>query len=417
MVQGSDGALEDLGFQPAPWDPCVWVLRDPKTRFPVGVIGLHVDDGLCGGGDLFQEKLELLHKRFAFGSRKSQRFTFTGIELSQRSDGGIVMNQSAYVRAIKPVQVSQERRKSHCATVTADEKHALRAIIGSLQYAAVNTRPDLCSRLSMLQSSIPTATVDTLLEANRALHEAKSNHDVEIQVQPIAARDVRFLAFCDASFASKRTPDSHAGSVILTAHRDISRNQTCAVSPICWSSKKIQKVVTSTLAAETVSMGSMLDQLSWLKLYWAWLLSDTVPWRDPNLALSQVPQSITNMTLKDPDPHVAATDCRSLFDLLTKTAAPNCSEFRTQLQARAIRDLLGEGVQVRWVHSGAQLADSLTKVMGNQFLREVLRLGTYQLADEREVLKTRATNRDRLRWLKQQDPSSKEDNLKKISAV
>ena len=80
----------------------------------------------------------------------------------------------------------------------------LRALIGSLQYASVNTRPDIASRLSFLQSKVNSATIETLLEANKALHETKRHHDVEIVIQPIfSCRDLRFLAFSDASFASK----------------------------------------------------------------------------------------------------------------------------------------------------------------------------------------------------------------------
>ena len=49
-------ALVKLGFEIAPWDPCVFVLRCPKTHQPEGVIGVHVDDGLCGGNERFQGK-------------------------------------------------------------------------------------------------------------------------------------------------------------------------------------------------------------------------------------------------------------------------------------------------------------------------------------------------------------------------
>lgn len=94
------------------------------------------------------------------------------------------------------------------------------------------------------------------------------------------------------------------------------------------------------------------------------------------------------------------TDCKSLYDLVTRTAPPNCQEFRTQLQTQAIKEQLSEGVGVRWVHSGAQLADSLTKIMESSFLRETLKLGRYKLNDELEVLKARATARNRVKWLK-----------------
>ena len=250
-----------------------------------------------------------------------------------------------------------------------------------------------------MQSAVPKATIETLMTANKVLHEAKQHHEVCITLQPIPMTDVRFLAFCDASFASPKCPDSHAGSVIMCAHREVAHNVTSAISPISWSSRKIHKVVTSTLAAETMSLNMTLDQLSWLKLYWAWILDNRVAWRNPQEALLKVPESYALSTAKERDPHIAATDCKSLFDLITRTAMPSCSEFRTQLHARAIRDLLSEGIQMRWVHSGAQVADALTKIMPTNFLRETLRLGRYRLSDEQAILKQRADNRRRVQWL------------------
>ena len=187
--------------------------------------------------------------------------------------------------------------------------------------------------------------------------------------------------------------------MIMSAHRAVAHNVTSAISPIAWSSPKIHKVVTSTLSAETMSLNMTLDQLSWLKLYWAWILDNRVAWRNPQEALQKVPQSYAMATAKQEDPHIAATDCKSLYDLITRTAMPSCTEFRTQLHARAIRDLIAEGIQMRWVHSGAQVADALTKVMPAHFLRETLRLGRYKLSDELAILKQRADNRRRVQWL------------------
>ena len=55
-----------------------------------------------------------------------------------------------------------ERRAQEDQPVTEVERHQLRGIIGSLQYAAVHTRPDLSSALSHLQSEINKATIGTL---------------------------------------------------------------------------------------------------------------------------------------------------------------------------------------------------------------------------------------------------------------
>jgi ribosomal protein L19 len=80
------------------------------------------------------------------------------------------------------------------------------------------------------------------------------------------------------------------------------------------------------------------------------------------------------------------------------------------LTARAIKDFLDEGVVLRWVHSGAQLADGLTKIMDNVFLRETLQRGWYKLHDELEVLKERSNTRNRLKWLRSQDNEKSQPN-------
>ena len=393
--------LLSLGFEISPFDPCLFVLRNPETRRPRGVIGIHVDDGLCGGDAVFLERLKQLQKKYPFGSEKVGSFTFTGVNMHQRGDKSIVLSQSEYVKKIASISVSHKRREEPNEKVTEDERQQLRALVGSLQYAAVNTRPDISSRLSMIQSHINKATVETLLEGNRVLHEARRHHDVNIVIQPISCDDFRFLAFSDASFASRSNPDSHAGLIILGTHKDISKNVSCPISPLSWGCKKIQKVVTSTLSAETMALSSTLDQLSWLKLFWGWILNSDVKWKSPEEALKELPAAISTASVKTSvESDVATIDCKSLFDLVSRTAMPNCQEFRTQLQARAIKDFLQEGTDLRWVHSGAQLADALTKVMENSFLRETLAVGKYRLHDEQATLKQRACNRNRLRWLR-----------------
>lgn len=270
-----------------------------------------------------------------------------------------------------------------------------------------HARPDLASRLSLLQSEIPKATVGTLQEGNKLLHEAKRHHDVTITIRPIPVADFCFMAFSDASFASQKKPDSHAGLFIVGTHQKISQNLQCPISPVSWGCKKIQKVVTSTLSAETNALASAVDQVSWLRLFWGWLHDPRTNWRKPEEALKRVAPAISVSTLKD-NLDLAITDCKSLYDLTTRTAPPQCSEFRVQLVARAIKEALAEGIQLRWVHSGAQLADCLTKAMEAHFLRETLKLGTYRLCDEEATLKERAKNKDRVKWLREQHGVSNE---------
>ena len=395
--------LTALRFIQSPFDPCLYVLwsEHPQEQDkPIGILGIHVDDGLCGGNGEFQEVLKKLEQKFPFGSKRTTSFTFTGIELTQKGDSSIELSQGKYVGKIPPIAIEANRRTCIKEAVNEEERQALRGLVGSLQYAAVNTRPDMSSKLSQLQSSINTATVETLLEANKTLHEAKRHQDVTITIKPIPLKDFCFMVFSDASFASAKRPDSHAGMIIVGTHKDIVQNISCPISPLAWGSRKIQKVVTSTLSAETHSMSAALDQLSWIRLYWGWLLNSRLVWKEPERALSLLPCAVAAGT-KSEKSDVAVTDCKSLFDLTTRTAVPACAEFRVALQARAIKELLSEGIDLRWVHTGAQLADALTKAMQACFLRETLRIGRYHLTDEFALLKARATERDRVKWLKQ----------------
>ena len=228
--------LTRLGFEQSPFDPYVFLLREALTGRPEGVIGLHVDDGLCGGNQRFQTVLE---KKYPFGSKRIQQFVFTGIDMQQHANKSISLSQSKYVREISSIHITQERRKDLNGEVTPKERQELRALIGSLQYASVHTRPDISSRLSYLQSAINKATVETLIMANQTLHLAKKHHDVEIKIQPIPIESLRFLAFSDALFASANNPSSHTGCMIMSTHADISKNVTCPVSPLVWGCKKI----------------------------------------------------------------------------------------------------------------------------------------------------------------------------------
>jgi len=92
-----------LGFETSPFDPCCFVLRSPpsSTGQPgklEGILGVHVDDGIGGGSEVFKAKIQELEKTFAFVSHKISAFTFTGIEVTQHSDYSITLSQSSYVK-------------------------------------------------------------------------------------------------------------------------------------------------------------------------------------------------------------------------------------------------------------------------------------------------------------------------------
>ena len=144
-----------------------------------------------------------------------------------------------------------------------------------------------------------------------------------------------------------------------------------------------------------MSLAGALDVLSWIRLYWAWLRDGQCHWQHADETLMRLPPAFTTISpaedssdsqppttvqhalskLSEKAQSVITRDCKSLYDLISRQAPPSCQEFRTQVQAKLIKEHLQDGIQIRWVPSQAQLADALTKIMDASSLRERLSRG------------------------------------------
>ena len=388
-------ALLSLGFIVSPMDPCLFVL--PKNKSD--------DDSPNGGDATFSQAIQKLEKRFPFGSQRTGNFTFTGIHIHQDHNGDISLDQQDYINDIPPIDIPRERRKTPEAKINNEELQKLRGLIGSLQYAATNTRPDLSCKLSLLQARVTCATINDLLQGNRILNEAKRFSETAIRVQALPLQELRFLSFSDAAFATREKAHSQKGCVILATTETIDKTQSALVSPLLWFSKKINRVVSSTLASETFALSGALDLLSWTRVHWAWLLNPNLEWKNPEATLKKLPSAF------------AVVDCKSLFDLLQKTSVPQCSEYRTMLEALVVKERLKEGVIIKWVHSAAQMADSLTKDMDTTVLRSFLSKGKCILHDVDEILKQRADKKVRQQWYQTTSDSPVESALHVFACI
>ena len=390
--QAFRATLEELGFIACPLDGCLFSLVTPdnKTGQPIvrGVLGIHVDDGIGGGDQYFHQVLEKLRGIYDFGAYNEGSFEFCGVRYQQWDDGSIEMDQIDYLRKIEPIEVPKHRRNNPNEDLNDREVQQLRRLCGSLQFAAVHTRPDLAAKTGHLQSMVTRGKVHHLLEANRVLMEGKKN-SLCLMVVPIPQHQVTFCSFSDASFSTNKDLASRQGCLIFSTDLKLAQNERTVICPMAWSSKRIPRVVTSTLSAEAISLSSALDRLGYIRVCWEWLKNPAVDWSDVGKILSRAPLAS------------AVTDCKSVYDIATKTSTPSCSEYRTTLECLLIRERLQENVAMRWISTQAMLADSLTKSMDASVLRESLRTGKFSLFDEGESLKLRASKRDRLKWIHQ----------------
>eukprot|EP00435_Cladocopium_sp_Y103_P052434 s764_g16.t1 len=352
-----------------------------------GLLGVHVDDGLCCGDATFDALIDQLEQKFPFGSKRELDFTFTGIHIKQDPQGNIHLDQKDYVLGIEPISIDRSRRRNEQEPVLEKERQGLRGLIGSLQYASINTRPDISAKLSFLQSKINCATIHDLLEANRLLGEAKKHADVTVTISSIPVSQIRLISYSDASFATREKKQSQKGGLILAVHEDVFEQKSAKASPLLWFSKKIDRVVASTLAAETFALSTAVDILDWMRLAWEWMKCPLIPWKEPERVWQSAP------------PSIAVVDCKSLFDVISKNTTPQVHEHRTLIEALVIKDHLQAGIRPHWVHSAAQLADALTKSMDCFRIRDFLKHGSCCLHDVDEILKERADKKAQKAWL------------------
>ena len=195
------------------------------------------------------------------------------------------------------------------------------------------------------------------------------------------------VSFGDASFASPKQLSSFQGTLICATTSKLHENVDAPLSPLSWSSKKISRVVRSTLSAEAYSMSRSVDRLGWLRLLWGVMVIPQFPWQMPSKAYAQLPMGIIT------------TDCRSLYDLVSRTAMPQCEEYRTTLEVLLIREQCQDNCVFRWIPTTIMLADALTKPMDPSLLRLVLQTGIFCLYDESSILRQNANRRLAVSWL------------------
>ena len=303
-----------------PLDPCVFSLVTPDRQGKPcvrGILGIHVGDDIGGGDSYFSSVIEKLRAKYSFGTYNTGGVEFCGIHYRRQwDDGSIEMRQQEYL--------NRSRRQEQSSLVSDSERQSLRQICGSLQFGAVQTRPDICAKVGILQSGIAKATISDLLEASRLLYEAK-------------------ITLC---FNNDRTDSSREGGflmpfqmLLLKPKRVILRDRGPSFSQLMkgWPGISCQWYVRSfgpVVRSHEWLAARWVQRLSWLRVLWSWIC-DPSDWSNPMEILGKAPLA------------TVATDCKSVYDVSTKTSTPTCEEFRTTLECLLIRERLSENCKLR----------------------------------------------------------------------
>ena len=220
------------------------------------------------------------------------------------------------------------------AQLTTGEARQLRGLAGQLNWTSSQTRPDMSFGACEIGTSIKDATISDLIHANKNIRRLKAGQ-VSLQFPNLGNIEECMIAcYSDATFANLRNASSQGGYMFLFKYEK-------KFGPISWKSKKIQRVVKSTLAAQTLALVEALEACFMIS---AILLE----------IYKKQPHSKTF-------PIHCFTESKSLLDSVHPTKS--LKEKRLKVYVCIIRDMLekNEISSINWYASEKQLADCLRK--------------------------------------------------------
>ena len=320
---------------------CVQLKTDPAGFYWYhngqleGVFLMHVDDYLWGGTINFANKvISKLCTEFMVGQQSSEIFKYIGLEVKQ-DEKGITLSQNEYLKSIQPIQISPGRANQKADPCNEDEIKKYRSLVGQINWLSTQSRPDVSFDALELSCNMSNTKVENLIQANKCMKKMCMTESFMSFPNLGDLQKVKLITLSDASHANLPDGFSSAGGFIIILVGE--NGKSC---PLAWESKKIRRVVKSTLAAETLAVSDAVD----VAYYLGSMLSEIIfGVRDENVI-----------------PIVSYVDNYSLFENAYSTK--NVNEKRLRIDLASLKQLIQEGhVNLRWIESGRQLADCLTK--------------------------------------------------------
>ena len=307
-------------------DPAVFYYYDNGLK---GFLLSHVDDFFFAGSEAFKKMIEELKKVFIVSREDSYAFKYLGMEL-QQTNKGIFLSLHKYTSDLEEISLDKDRKSNRDLVLIDKEKNELRSIIGQLNWLSLVSRPDICFDVCQLSNSFKNATIDTIHNANKIIRKVKMKNTC-LFFQKMNLNNLTLISYSDASHAN--LPDGGSQGGLYIEVTDGFKH-----TPIHWQSKRIRRVVQSSMAAELLALIEAIETTVLVREFMGELLF---------MNKRQIPIK-------------AYIDNKSVFDSAHAT---------NQIEDKSLRINLGilrehiklKDIELIWIPTHNQLANVLTK--------------------------------------------------------
>ena len=262
--QKIDRYLKTQGYTPSDADPCIYVKHNQGK---IVIIALYVDDTIIASNcnEMLLDAKKMLNEKFDMtdlGEVKS----ILGMSVERnRAKGVLTINQSAYLRSVlerfgmadcNPVSTPMEPGKHYEKTPDDEEGFNTRefqALIGSLVYASIATRPDISEAVGKLSQHMSKPNKEHWAAAKRVLRYIKGTLQFGLYFE--RSDNFELIGYSDADWAGDvDTRKSTSGYIFMLGK-----------ATVAWASKKQSVVALSTTEAEYIALCSATQEAVWLR--------------------------------------------------------------------------------------------------------------------------------------------------------
>ena len=124
------------------------------------------------------------------------------------------------------------------------ENSELKCLIGQIKWVSTQSCPDISFENCMLGGRVAKATVADVHQANKVVRKIRGQTLDLMFPNDLELSSVGLVCFCDASLANLQDKGSQGGFLIFLV------DGAGTFSLLCWLSKRIKRVINSSLSAE-----------------------------------------------------------------------------------------------------------------------------------------------------------------------
>ena len=265
-----DSYLKRSGYVQNPADPCIYCKTvNKRGKQCLIIIAVYVDDTILAANDmeLLRAEKANLSNRFEMEDLGEINYCL-GMAIERDRNAKVLMiHQKSYLKNVlkrfgmencKPISTPMDPNVKF-EKLADDERPAniqeYQAMIGSLTYASIATRPDLSSAVGVLSQFMNKPGLQHVKGVKRVLRYIKGTLNYGIRFDKSSDADFKLYSFSDADWAGDvNTRKSTSGYVCRIGGATIS-----------WKSKRQSIVALSSTEAEYVALCSATQEIVWLR--------------------------------------------------------------------------------------------------------------------------------------------------------